>query len=268
MRAAEEHVIRPETFSPPRRLDPRVRVSVRRVGGWPVYTVSPGRVRRRVVYAHGGAWVHEISPFHWWLVAGLAARTGTEFTVPIYPLVPLGTAERVVSGFADLAASLVTEAGGANVLLFGDSAGGQIALSAAMLLRARGVEAPRDIVLISPSLDLSFTDPMIPRIQPTDPWLAVPGPRAAVEYWRADRPIDDPIVSPLKGSLDGVGRITLFTGTRDITHADALTLTRKAREARHPFDLHQRDGLLHVYPLLPIPEGAEARAAMRRVLNG
>jgi hypothetical protein len=32
-------------------------------------------------------------------------------------------------------------------------------------------------VLIAPALDLRFTDPLIPVIQRTDPWLAVPGPR-------------------------------------------------------------------------------------------
>ncbi|BDZ44348.1 alpha/beta hydrolase fold domain-containing protein [Naasia aerilata] len=234
-----------------------------------MYTLTPrrGRGRGHAVYAHGGAWVHEISPFHWWLMAELAARTGTEFTVPIYPLVPLGTAGEVVPVVADLTTALVGEVGAGSVTLLGDSAGGTIALAAAMLLRDRGIPAPRDVVLIAPALDLRFTDPLIARIQPYDPWLAVPGPRAAAELWRGDLPIEDPLVSPLFGSLAGVGRITVFTGTHDITHADAVALLRKAREEGHPLDFEQKPNMLHDYPLLPIPEGAEARRRIAAILG-
>jgi acetyl esterase/lipase len=269
LRTALEHQLRPESFAPPKSIDRAVRLSVRYVGGWPVYTVTPRRVpvRRRALYVHGGAWVHEISPFHWWLVAGLAAKTGTEFTVPIYPLAPRGTAAEVVPGVADLASRLIEEAGASRVVLLGDSAGGTIALAAAMLLRDRGVPAPRDLVLIAPVIDMTFTDPLIYRIEPRDPWLDVPGPRAVAEWWRGELPIEHPFVSPVNAPLAGIGRITLFSGTRDITHADAITLARKARAEGHPLDFHQRADMLHVYPLLPIPEGAEARRAIRAVLD-
>jgi acetyl esterase/lipase len=269
LRIAAEHEVRPESFAPPKALDRVVRLAVRYVKGWPVYTVTPRRspVRRRALYVHGGAWVHEISPFHWRLIAGLASSTGTEFTVPIYPLAPRGTAGEVVPGVADLATDLIDAAGASGVVVLGDSAGGTIALAAAMLLRNRGVPAPRDIVLIAPVVDMTFTDPLIYRIEPRDPWLDVPGPRAVAEWWRGDLPIEHPLVSPVNAPLAGIGRITLFSGTRDITHADAITLARKARAEGHPLDFHQRANMLHVYPLLPIPEGAEARRAIRAVLD-
>jgi len=265
---AEAHLVRPESYAPPKNIDAKVRITVREVGGWPVYTVTPRHraVDRRAVYVHGGTWVHEISPFHWWLVAGLAASTGTEFTVPIYPLVPRGTAAQVVSGVADLVAELVAVAGSSAVLILGDSAGGNIALAAAMLLRDRGVDAPRDIVLIAPVIDLTFSDPKIYEIEPSDPWLNVPGPKAAAELWRGDLSIEHPLVSPVNAPLAGIGRITLFSGTRDITHADAITLAKKARAEGHPLDFHQKANMIHVYPLLPIPEGAQARETIKAVL--
>jgi len=266
---ARQRLVRPESYAPPKNIDGTVRITVRQVGGWPVYTVTPknGSVNRRALYVHGGAWVHEISPFHWWLIAELAASTATEFTVPIYPLVPRGTAAEVVPAVADLAAELVAEAGASAVLILGDSAGGNIALAAAMLLRDRGVPAPRDVVLIAPVIDMTFSDPKIYEIEPRDPWLNVPGPKAAAELWRGELPIEHPLLSPVNAPLAGIGRITLFSGTRDITHADAITLAKKARAEGHPLDFHQRANMIHVYPLLPIPEGAEARETIKAVLR-
>jgi len=266
---ANEHLVRPESYAPPKNIGTKVDIAVREVGGWPVYTVTPklGPVNRRALYVHGGAWVHEISPFHWWLIAGLATSTATEFTVPIYPLVPRGTAAEVVAGVADLGAALVAQAGASGVVVLGDSAGGTIALAAAMLMRDRGVPAPRDIVLIAPVIDMTFSDPKIFEIEPRDPWLNVPGPKAAAELWRGELSIDHPLVSPMNAPLAGIGRITLFSGTRDITHADAITLAKKARVEQHPLDFHQRANMIHVYPLLPIPEGAQARETIENVLR-
>jgi acetyl esterase/lipase len=272
MAHARSHLTSPEPFAPPPSIDRRVRVAVRTEGGWPVYTVTPrsGPTTRRAVYVHGGAWINEISPFHWRLIASLADATGTVFTVPIYPLVPRpeATARTVVAGVADLAESLVAEVGEDKVVLLGDSAGGTIALSTAQLLRDRGVPAPRDVVLVSPVTDMTFTDPEIYRIEPSDPWLDVPGPRAAAERWRGDLTLTDPLVSPAFGTLAGIGRVSLFTGTRDITHADAISLERKAAAEGHPLAVHRAPGMLHVYPLLPIIEGAAARDVIRRIVRG
>lgn len=267
LRNAAELALRPHPFAPSPRTMKGVDVAARRINGWPVYTITPRTpVRQHALFAHGGSFVHEISPWHWRMVASLAARTGTEFTVPIYPLIPFGTAREVVDGFTDLATAIVERAGAAKTVLIGDSAGGTIALATAMQLRDRGIPAPRDLVLISPAVDLTFSDPLIERIAPKDPWLAVPGLKALAEKWRGELPLTNPAVSPINGSLAGIGRITLFTGTHDILHADAAALARAAAASGHPLDLHLAPNMLHNYPVLPIPEGAAARRVIEGVL--
>lgn len=271
LRGVQERLLRPVPYGPPRGLGPvGVVVDVDHATGWPVYRVLP-RDRtpdRAAVYVHGGAWVNQIHPLHWRLVARLAARSGTAITVPVYPLAPLGTAATVVPRVADLVAALADRYGAGRVTAMGDSAGGQIALSAALLLRDRGVPPLHRTVLVSPALDLTLANPEIDVVEPQDPWLARPGTRAAIELWRGDLPVTDPLVSPLFGDLAGLGPLTVFSGTRDITSPDTRLLVERARAAGVPVDHHEEEGLVHVHPLLPVPEGRRARRVMAAVLAG
>ena len=118
-------VKRPKSFNPPFDLDRDVDLSVREVGGWRVYEVTPkGSVpTRRALYLHGGAYIHEIISGMWSLVAKTAVATSTRFTVPIYPLAPLGVAEHIVPAATDLAAEILGEVGADRTALLGDSAG-------------------------------------------------------------------------------------------------------------------------------------------------
>lgn len=253
--------LRPQRYGPPRLLRPRVDIRAERRHGWPVYTVTPrGRSSRGgLVYVHGGGWVGEIVLQHWQLVAQLADEAGVAVTVPIYPLVPLGTAGEVVPVVADLVRESIAEHG--PTCVGGDSAGGQVSLSAAMLLRDAGVRLPLT-VLIAPALDLTFGNPQIPVVQPTDPWLGVPGARVLAEHWAGDLTLTDPVVSPIFGELAGLGPVLLLNGTRDIVGPDGDLLASRAAEAGVRLEHLRAEGELHVHPLLPTRAGREARATI------
>jgi acetyl esterase/lipase len=258
-REIDDLSIRPQDFSPPRRLRSDVSLAVDHGSGWPIYTVAPKNQTPRggVVYLHGGGWVHEIAKQHWQLVAQIAAEVATTVTVPIYPLVPFGTADAVVPAVAKLVLDSISRYG--NTSLAGDSAGGQIALSAALVLRDEHQVTLPQTVLISPALDLSLTNPDIERVQPTDPWLGRDGNRVIIEHWRGKLPISDPRVSPLAAELQGLGPLTVFSGTRDILNPDARILNHKATAAGVDIDYHEQPGLVHVFALTPTPEGRAAR---------
>ncbi len=255
-----ELALRPRPYGPPRLIRRPVTFEVRRCFGWPVYEVRPRETtpRGRVVYVHGGGWVAEITALHWHLIAKIAAEVGTTVTVPIYPLVPFGTAGEVVPRVAELAAPTAEHADGPACLV-GDSAGGQIALSAAMVARdAHEVLAPLTM-LLAPALDLGLDNPEIVDVQPSDPWLAVNGARVLADYWRRDLPVDDPLVSPLFGEFAGLGPLSVFSGTRDILNPDARLLVQRAGAAGVDVSFHEAHGLVHVHPLTPTPEGRQAR---------
>lgn len=262
-----ERSLRPLSYAPPRRLR-GVEVTAADVDGWPVYTLTPadGVSRGGLVYAHGGGWVGEIASQHWHLAARLAAQVGLTVTVPIYPLIPTGTAATVIPRVAELVSASSERYG--PTFLAGDSAGGQIALSTGLHLRDTGRQAPPRIVLIAPALDLTLENPQIELVQPRDPWLGKPGGLVFGELWSGELPMKDPMVSPLFGDFAGLGPITLFTGTRDILNPDARLLLGKARAASVDIDFHEGHDLVHVYPLTPSREGEAARRHIVTTLRG
>ena len=251
----------PRSFTPSARLSAKVQIARRDVQGWPVFYVSPknSRPNRRAIFLHGGCYVYEIDPVHWAFIANLAVEAGITVVVPIMPLAPAGTASVVVPAVADLAASIIAEVGAENLSIIGDSSGGGMSLAVAMELRDRELPPLHRVVLIAPWLDISGTDPMLKVIAPSDPWLAVPGTHAAGGLYRADLGEGDWRVSPIHGDLRGLGPITMFSGTRDIVHADAIRFLPLAAAAGLDVDYHEGMRMLHNYPILPIPEGAIAR---------
>lgn len=267
LKHVRQRALNPSTFGPPKRLRGDVRIDVRHDDGWPVYTLTPttDTPLGSLIYLHGGGWVNEIATQHWHLAAQIAAEASTVVTVPIYPLVPFGASESVTNRVVAMAEAHIERYG--TVALAGDSAGGQIALCAAMALRDKGVILPAT-VLISPAVDLTFTNPRIPAVQPSDPWLAVPGGQTLAKLWCGDRELTDPVVSPLFGDFTGLGALTVLSGTRDILNPDANLLVTKAKASGVEVQYTEVSGQLHVYPLLPTAMGARARRAIVAAVTG
>ncbi|WP_405720641.1 alpha/beta hydrolase fold domain-containing protein [Streptomyces sp. NBC_00046] len=130
-----------------------------------------------------------------------------------------------------------------------------------------GLPAPARTVLISPWLDITLTDPRTAQLEDRDPWLAVTGARYAGDLYRGALPADHPHVSPLLADLTGLNPISLFSGTRDIVNPDARRLAARATTAGVELDFHEAPEMLHVYPLLPIPEGRAAHATICAALR-
>lgn len=259
----------PPRFAPPRALAKQIEVEPEDHDGWPVYRMRPRGQEPRAhgIYAHGGAWIGEIHAVQWKFVARLVAEAGVSITVPIYPLAPHGTAGIIVPRFAGLLDQAAQDYGPSRVFALGDSAGGQIMLSAALARRDIGAAPIAQTVLIAPALDLTLQNPDISVVERTDPWLARAGSRRAIELWRGELALTDRLVSPLLQPLAGIGPLTIFSGTRDITNPDTRLLVAKAQAASVPVTFHEGEGLIHVYPMLWGPEARTARRALVAVLQ-
>jgi acetyl esterase/lipase len=74
------------------------------------------------------------------------------------------------------------------------------------------------------------------------------------------------VIGDLDGSTAPLGPLVVFSKTRDLLNPDARRLVARAARAGVTVEYHEAPGMVHVYPLLPIPEGRAARLAIRRTL--
>lgn len=253
---------------PPSELHEKFAISVERIEGCDCYTMGPRSNASEVnaMYLHGGAHIAEMSRHHWLLLAEMVSRTSCTVHVPIYPLAPEHSHRDAFKMVIEAYRRLADHVDPRNMVLMGDSSGGGFALAVAQQLKQFGLPQPRDIILISPWLDLTVSNPEIPRLERRDPWLAAKGLAEAGRMWAAGDDIAQPSLSPINGPLQGLGRITIFIGGRDLLFAECRELRARAQKEAVEIQWIEDPKMIHVWPLLPIKAAISARKRISNIL--
>ncbi|WP_084435960.1 alpha/beta hydrolase fold domain-containing protein [Aldersonia kunmingensis] len=255
--------------SPPPFLTLGLDVQRSDFAGMQVLTLRPANPSgKQVVALHGGAFSIEATAIHWVDYVWLAHATGATVSVPIYPLAPTngGTADSVIPKLADLVSGQIAAHGVRNVSVYGDSAGGTLGLAIGQELVRRAEPVPSSMVLLSPVLDLSFSNPNIGSVK--DPVLNREAVGADLPSWAGGLSLTDPMVSPLYGSLEGLPPTWIYSGSLEMLAPDAARLQQRAH-AEGADNLHfvLRKGLIHDWALPVSPEGFFVRDDVYRQLG-
>lgn len=220
-----------------------------RIDGRPVFTATPrsSATGWNIIYTHGGGLVNPLLRAHWNIVAELVRTTGASVTVPIYPLAPEHQHAEAFAFLERVYCSLLERIPSSRLLLCGDSAGGNLALSQTLRYRARGMPVPARVVLFSPWLDLTMSNPEAAAVERRDVMLRCSELAEWGLWWSGASDPGDPALSPLFADLRALPPILLFQGTHDLLWPDTRALRRKVREAGGRIDLHEARGAFHVY---------------------
>ena len=208
----------------------------------------------RMLYLHGGAYILDLQPMQWTIAAGLLDRLGGEVAAPIYPLAPEHSWQDGLEAVERAYLTLIQASGAENVVVFGDSAGGGLALALAQRLRDTSQTQPVALLLFSPWLDIGVVGEDQPALEARDPALSIEFLRKAGQLWASGLSPTDPRVSPLFGNHQDLPPTMVFSGTRDILDSDGLRLARLNPAVDHR---HYRN-MIHVWPGAPIPEAKKA----------
>ncbi|MEU7295132.1 alpha/beta hydrolase fold domain-containing protein [Streptomyces exfoliatus] len=139
--------------------------------------------------------------------------------------------------------------------------GGLKALRQAIRCRDEGLRSPDGLLLFSPWLYVTMTNPGIAAVTELDPMLAPAGFVAAGRYWADGRSTTDPLISPVYDTLRDLPPTYIYQGGHDILLPDAEKFAAKARAAGTHVVLRVWPTAFHVF----VGAGwmPEARQALR-----
>lgn len=243
------------------------------IDGVRTITVRPllGGTRSHIIYTHGGIYINEFGRPHWWIIAQLTKRTGAAVTVPLYRLAPESTYREafpyLVSVYRDVLRTTEPE----DVTLMGDSAGGGLAVAQPWAFLDAGLPAPGRVVAFSPWLDVTGTNPEIPKYDAVDPMLSVAGGVQAGLWWAGGDDPRTPLISPACAPDDMLATVPvtrIYQGTRDVCTADAKVFRDRAVAAGADVTMNVYPGGFHVFPAFTcLPESREVYADIAAFLG-
>ncbi|PCK21283.1 esterase [Bacillus pumilus] len=238
--------------------------------GMQVFTLNDQKSSKQkvILYLHGGAWTSQPLNLHWWFMDEMAQSLNAKVIAPIYPKVPHYNYKDTYPKILNLYKEMLKTIESPNQLtIMGDSAGGNIALGLAHLLKMEQLVQPKDIILLSACVDMSLSNPLIPKYAEKDPILAREGMEVITNIWTADQHPNDPLISPIYGDFKGLGKITHFIGTHEALYPDAMKLDEQLTEQGIDIKTFVYPEMLHVFVVMPIPEATDAKQKIVQIMN-
>jgi acetyl esterase len=207
-----------------------------------------------LVYLHGGGWVFFSIDSHDRLMRELAARAGRVVIGVDYARAPEArfpvALEQTVAAFRWVHANAVLlDVDAGRIALGGDSAGANLALAAALVLRDSDAPAQPEALLLNYGV---FSDD-----DSGESFTRFDGPGYTLtrdemrgfwhEYLGEGAPRDNPLAMPLKADLRGLPRCCLVVPECDVLRDGSLTLARALDAAGVPFALQRHAGATHSF---------------------
>ncbi|WP_294512109.1 alpha/beta hydrolase [uncultured Intestinimonas sp.] len=230
--------------------------------GMPAAWVRPerGHDRRHVIlYCHGGGYTSGNLGYARILAAKLAGVTGYEVLAFEYRLAPEHTYPAPLEDAMKAWDYLMHLGYGArDVVVAGDSAGGNLALVLAMLLRDAGRLLPRRLVLLSPWTDMTASGKSYQEHRDDDPMLTMDYIQAVRGVYAPGQDLSAPLLSPLFGDLRRLPPVLIQAGTNEILLSDSVRLRDRLVQAGTPCRLEVWPDMWHVFQMFPMKKASQA----------
>ena len=212
-----------------------------------------------ILYCHGGGYSTGSSIYARTLTTKLAMSTSMDVLSFDYRLAPEhpypAATEDAMMVWDDL---MLLGYGARDVILAGDSAGGNLALSLVLKLKQQRRLLPRGIILMSPWTDLTASGRSHKSRAEIDPVLDADYLREMIDNYAKGRELTDPLVSPLFGDFEGFPPVYIQVGDNEILLNDATMLHKAMLKAHVSAKIDIFKGMWHVFQMSPFKTAYEA----------
>lgn len=245
-------------------LPPDVAVEPVDAGGVPAeWTRTPGADAGCVIlFLHGGGYVSGSLASHRHTVAEAGREAGARTLALAYRLAPEhpfpAALEDTLAGYHYLLDAGVAPG---RIALAGESAGGGLALAAAVSLREAGAPLPGCLWLSSPWTDLALTGASLEEKAAVDPLIGRAYLAELAGLYLAGADPRGPLASPLHADLAGLPPLLIQVGSAETLLDDSVRLAGAAGAADLSVRLEIWPHMIHAWHLF-YPEVADGRRSL------
>jgi epsilon-lactone hydrolase len=221
------------------------------LGGIPVIFIDiagaePGGT---IFHIHGGGFALGSAAGSVGLASSLARKTGMRAVSVDYRLAP---EHPYPAGLQDVTAAyraLAEQADAGQVVVSGESAGGNLAIELLIAGKNEGLPMPAAGLLLSPMTDLTATGSSYTGKADVDPAISAQAiaTRTADYLAGTDTDQSDPLVSPIFADLSGLPPLLIQAGSHEVLLDDATRLAAKAAADDVAVILDITPGVPHVF---------------------
>lgn len=207
-----------------------------------------------LLYVHGGNFVEHANKFQVKALKYIAKRTNSTLVFVIYELLPIGNYKKMYELLDAIYSELIKN--NPKIINFiGDSAGAGSILSFAQQISEKDILKPENIILISPWLDLSMTNPDLYKAALKDRMNNVDGTRYEGKLWADNLDVKNPLISPIYGKFDKLKKISIIFGGKGILSPECIRFDELLNNANvdHNFIMYTNEG--HDFVFFPTREG-------------
>ena len=220
-------------------------------GEW--VSVTRAHMKKYVIlYCHGGGYSTGSRIYARTLTSKLAASTSMDVLAFDYRLAPEhpypAAAEDAMKVWNHL---MLLGYGARDVILAGDSAGGNLALSLVLKLREEKRLLPRGLVLMSPWTDLTSSGKSHETKAEIDPVLDEEYINRMIKAYAEGMDLKNPLISPLFGNFEGFPPTYIQVGENEILLSDSLRLHKAMVDANVSVKMDHFPGMWHVFQMSP-----------------
>lgn len=212
-----------------------------------------------ILHCHGGGYSTGSSLYARTLTSKLALSTSMDVFCFDYRLAPEHPCPAALEDAMKAWNYLMLLGYGArDIILTGDSAGGNLALALALRLKGEGRLLPRGILLMSPWTDLTSSGESFVSKAEVDPVLDREYIDRMIEAYAEGQDLKNPLVSPLFGDFTGFPPTYIQVGENEILLSDSTRLHQALADANVPVKMDIYPGMWHVFQMSPVKAARDA----------
>lgn len=212
-----------------------------------------------ILYCHGGGFFTGSLKYARTITAKLAMSTSFDVLSFDYRLAPEFPYPAALYDATQVWDYLMNYGYGArDIILIGDSAGGNLALAMTLKLKAQERMLPRGILLFSPWTDMTLGGKSHETRNDSDPILDEAYLKKAIAAYAEGEELTDPYISPLFGDFTGFPPTYIQVGSNEVLLSDSMELHRKMIRQNSLCKLDVFKGMWHVFQMSPFKPAYEA----------